>query len=67
MNLELFCLIQKFFFVYTDSEPWIAPLLILMFIAVTPLWFYIAARNPFTKAVLDYGWTPVILAMLISR
>ncbi|XP_012227281.1 solute carrier family 41 member 1-like [Linepithema humile] len=46
--------------------PWIAPTLIAFCVFVTPIWGYIAARNPFTKEVLDYGWTPVISAMLIS-
>ncbi|XP_011648303.1 solute carrier family 41 member 1-like isoform X2 [Pogonomyrmex barbatus] len=46
--------------------PWVAPTLIAFCIFVTPVWGYIAARNPFTKEVLDYGWTPVISAMLIS-
>ncbi|XP_050450148.1 solute carrier family 41 member 1-like [Cataglyphis hispanica] len=46
--------------------PWIAPMLIAFCVFVTPVWGYIAARNPFTKEVLDYGWTPVISAMLIS-
>lgn len=66
-TLALLSWIASLLYSAIDSAPWIAPILILLFIAVTPLWFYIAARNPFTKAVLDYGWTPVILAMLISR
>ncbi|KOC59360.1 Solute carrier family 41 member 1 [Habropoda laboriosa] len=50
----------------TEYAPWIAPILIAFHIVVTPLWGYIAARNPFTKEILDYGWAPVICAMLIS-
>ncbi|XP_012528561.2 solute carrier family 41 member 1 [Monomorium pharaonis] len=46
--------------------PWVAPTLIAFCIFVTPVWGYIAAKNPFTKEVLDYGWVPVISAMLIS-
>lgn len=56
---------NKYFFL--DHAPWIAPILITFCILVTPVWGYIAARNPFTKEVLDTGWTPVISAMLISR
>lgn len=50
----------------SDSQPWIAPSLIVFCVLATPIWGYVAARNPFTKEVLDYGWSPVILAMLIS-
>jgi solute carrier family 41 len=53
--------------VSSGYAPWIAPTLIIFCIFATPVWGYIAARNPFTKEVLDYGWTPVISAMLISR
>jgi len=52
---------------FLGSAPWAAPLLIAYCVFITPVWGYIAARNPFTKEVLDYGWTPVISAMLISR
>jgi hypothetical protein len=31
------------------------------------VWGWIAAKNKYTKEVLDTGWTPVISAMLISR
>ncbi|KZC12518.1 PREDICTED: solute carrier family 41 member 1-like [Dufourea novaeangliae] len=49
-----------------DYAPWIAPTCIAFHIVATPFWGYIAARNPFTKEILDYGWAPVICAMLIS-
>lgn len=50
----------------SDSMPWIAPTLIIICISLTPLWGYIAAKNPFTKEVLNDGWTPVVAAMIIS-
>ncbi|XP_066598302.1 solute carrier family 41 member 1-like [Prorops nasuta] len=46
--------------------PWIAPTIIVFCIFATPIWGYVAYRNPFTKEVLDHGWLPVISAMLIS-
>lgn len=30
------------------------------------MWAWIAAKNKYTKEVLDSGWTPVISAMIIS-
>ncbi|XP_053974247.1 solute carrier family 41 member 1-like [Hylaeus volcanicus] len=49
-----------------DYAPWIAPTCIAFHIIATPVWGYVAAKNPFTKEILDYGWAPVICAMLIS-
>ncbi|KAH0545729.1 solute carrier family 41 member 1-like [Cotesia glomerata] len=49
-----------------DNQPWIAPTMIVCCLLATPVWGYIAAKNPFTKEVLNYGWSPVISAMLIS-
>ncbi|XP_076620222.1 solute carrier family 41 member 1-like [Colletes latitarsis] len=49
-----------------EYAPWISPICIVFHIITTPVWVYIASRNPFTKEILNYGWTPVIYAMLIS-
>ncbi|XP_012136381.1 solute carrier family 41 member 1-like [Megachile rotundata] len=49
-----------------EYAAWIAPTLIAVHIVVTPVWGYVAAKNPFTREILDYGWVPVICAMLIS-
>lgn len=49
-----------------DYAPWISPTLIAFHILATPICGYVAARNPFTREILDYGWAPVICAMLIS-
>lgn len=38
----------------------------MLFIALLPLWFIIARRNPTTRQVLATGWEPVIIAMAIS-
>ncbi|XP_066997122.1 solute carrier family 41 member 1 [Anabrus simplex] len=48
------------------DEQWMAPILILIFVGLTPLWAWLAASNKYTKEVLTTGWTPVIMAMLIS-
>lgn len=40
--------------------------MIVCCLLATPVWGYVAAKNPFTKEVLNYGWSPVISAMLIS-
>ncbi|KOC59361.1 Solute carrier family 41 member 1 [Habropoda laboriosa] len=45
---------------------WVAPLVIACYVLVTPLWVWIAKRNKYTNDVLYSGWTPVMIAMLIS-
>ncbi|EGI64745.1 Solute carrier family 41 member 1 [Acromyrmex echinatior] len=65
-TLALLSWIASILYKAIGSAPWAAPLLIAYCVFITPVWGYIAARNPFTKEVLDYGWTPVISAMLIS-
>ncbi|XP_012280722.1 solute carrier family 41 member 1 [Orussus abietinus] len=65
-TLALLSWIASLLYNAIEYAPWIAPTIILFCILATPFWGYIAARNPFTKEVLDHGWTPVISAMLIS-
>ncbi|XP_046835002.1 solute carrier family 41 member 1-like [Vespa crabro] len=65
-TLALLSWIASILYHSIDNAPWIAPTLIFFCIVATPIWGYVAAKNPFTKEVLDYGWTPVISAMLIS-
>ncbi|XP_071863662.1 solute carrier family 41 member 1-like [Bombus fervidus] len=65
-TLMLLSGIASLLFKATEYAQWIAPMLIIFHVIVTPLWYYIAAKNPFTKEILDYGWAPVICAMLIS-
>lgn len=65
-TLALLSWIASILYHSIDNAPWVAPTLIFFCIVATPIWGYVAAKNPFTKEVLDYGWTPVISAMLIS-
>ncbi|KAK0162197.1 hypothetical protein PV327_008551 [Microctonus hyperodae] len=65
-TLALLSWIATLLYSAIDKQPWIAPTMIIFCLLATPVWGYIAARNPFTKEVLDYGWSPVISAMLIS-
>ncbi|XP_054721083.1 solute carrier family 41 member 1-like [Uloborus diversus] len=50
--------------VLTDN--WLAPCLIVLFVALVPIWVLISKRNKFTKQVLYTGWLPVISAVFIS-
>lgn len=37
------------------------------YVTLVPLWVYIAQKDKQTREVLYTGWTPVVLAMMISR
>jgi solute carrier family 41 len=50
----------------SGTQDWLAPLIIAGYILAIPLWVWIAKRNVHTKDVLYHGWTPVMVAMLIS-
>jgi len=45
---------------------WIAPLFIALFVVVLPFFIYIARKNEYTRDVIQKGWLPIIIAMLIS-
>ncbi|OQR71578.1 solute carrier family 41 member 1-like [Tropilaelaps mercedesae] len=46
---------------------WLAPTIIVFFMAVIPLWAYVSYHNPIVRPVLISGWTPVLGAMIISQ
>ncbi|XP_065350148.1 solute carrier family 41 member 1-like isoform X2 [Cloeon dipterum] len=48
------------------KQDWLAPLIISGYVLITPLWVWIAKRNKYTREVLYTGWTPVVIAMIIS-
>ena len=57
-----------FLWYFSESHTtWLAPLLLAIFMCLTPLWCYVAHKNKYTHEVLYSGWTPVIGAMVISR
>lgn len=45
---------------------WLAPILITMFLLILPFFLYVAKNNDYTRDVMDKGWYPIIIAMLIS-
>ena len=49
-----------------DSNPWLAPVIIVAYVLFTPFCFYLAKQNSLTEKVLYSGWTPVLIAMSIS-
>ncbi|KAG7472655.1 hypothetical protein MATL_G00110870 [Megalops atlanticus] len=49
-----------------EHSGYVNPLVCAFFMALTPLWVFIAHRVPSTREVLYSGWEPVIIAMGIS-
>ncbi|XP_071804398.1 solute carrier family 41 member 1-like [Asterias amurensis] len=47
-------------------QPWLAPCIILFFLMLIPIWVYLSHHNKYTHEVLYHGWSPVIIAMMIS-
>ncbi|XP_058791345.1 solute carrier family 41 member 1-like [Phymastichus coffea] len=65
-SLALLAWISTILYESIDKQDWLAPLIIASYVLVTPLWVWIAKKNKYTNDVLYTGWTPVIVAMLIS-
>ncbi|XP_050450141.1 solute carrier family 41 member 1-like isoform X2 [Cataglyphis hispanica] len=65
-SLTLLSWIATVLYESIDKQDWVAPLVIACYILVTPLWVWIAKKNKYTNDVLYFGWTPVMVAMLIS-
>jgi len=66
-SLALLSWIATILYESIDKQDWVAPLVIACYVLVTPLWVWIAKKNKYTNDVLYFGWTPVMVAMLISR
>ncbi|XP_012266035.2 solute carrier family 41 member 1-like isoform X2 [Athalia rosae] len=65
-SLALLSWISTILYEAIDKQDWLAPLIISCYVLVTPLWVWIAKKNEHTNDVLYNGWTPVMIAMLIS-
>ncbi|CAG0891016.1 unnamed protein product [Cyprideis torosa] len=65
-TLLLLSVVATMFYSTVGEYPWITPFCLITLLLSLPLWLYVASGNPHTRKVLIYGWTPVIVAMLIS-
>ena len=50
----------------TEGNAWLSPLLISLYLLLTPACCWLAWRHETTRDVLRHGWSPVILSMLLS-
>lgn len=65
LTLALLSYISAFFYSFR-TQWWLSPLVIFQFLALLPLWFCIAFKNPTVRQVVITGWTPILCAMSIS-
>lgn len=49
-----------------DVMPWLPYVIIVVALLFLPFWAYLASSNEYSKQVLNTGWSPVVIAMLIS-
>ncbi|XP_032892847.1 solute carrier family 41 member 3 isoform X1 [Amblyraja radiata] len=65
VTLSLLAAISSTLYQYADIT-YLAPAVCGLLITVTPVWLLIARRNSSSREVLQTGWQPVLVAMLIS-
>lgn len=65
-SLSLLSYVSTELYFCIGKQDWAAPLIIMGYISLIPLWVYIANKDKHTRQVLYTGWTPVVLAMMIS-
>ncbi|XP_035865267.1 solute carrier family 41 member 3 isoform X7 [Phyllostomus discolor] len=65
ITLSILAFVSNFFYKHKDNQ-FLAPLVCIGFMALTPVWVLIAKQNPPIMKILKFGWFPIILAMVIS-
>lgn len=50
-----------------DSYPSVLYLVALFCLCLVPLWVVVASKHPASQTLLQTGWIPVIIALVISR
>lgn len=56
-----------FFFTYNCTDTAVSTIIVTVMLAMIPLFSLIVWKNKHVKELLFAGWTPIILAMVISR
>ncbi|XP_050394026.1 solute carrier family 41 member 1 [Patella vulgata] len=66
ITLSLLSWVSVLLYKSLGKEVWLAPLIIVIFLLLTPLWVYISVKNKYVNDVIYSGWVPVLSAMVIS-
>ena len=64
--LVLVYLSKAAFNIPSEIQTWLLPLLIFLMVASAPFFFVIANRHEAVAPILRSGWSPIIIAMVIS-
>lgn len=64
----LLAVIAHSIYSYSENQrmPYLALVIILLFIGMLPVWMSVARNNPYTADVITTGWTPIVIAVFIS-
>ncbi|XP_063439871.1 solute carrier family 41 member 1-like [Mytilus trossulus] len=65
-TLSLLSGVSSFLFNAIGKQHWLAPSIIVLFLALAPIWIYISLKNKYSNEAIREGWTPVLSAMVIS-
>lgn len=66
VTLSILAWVANLLFEAIGKNHWLAPCIIAAFLLLLPVWCLVGVRNPYTKEVIQNGWTPVLAAMVIS-
>lgn len=66
ITLGLLAVISQGLFYCMEPYPYIAYLVCLFFLCLTPMWVILSFHHPESQKLLFSGWEPVITAMVIS-
>jgi len=66
VTLSLLAWLASLLWADLDKDKWLAPTIISFYLLVIPVFVWVSWRHSATRPIVISGWTPVLLAMLIS-
>lgn len=65
-TLSLLAGVSSLLFNAIGKQHWLAPSIIIIFLALAPIWIYVSVKNKYSNDAVCHGWVPVLSAMVIS-
>ncbi|CAF98255.1 unnamed protein product, partial [Tetraodon nigroviridis] len=66
LSLALLAGCSQFSFSIVDSYPSVLYLVTLFCLCLVPLWVAVASKHPASQTLLQTGWIPIVIALVIS-
>ncbi|XP_017777133.1 PREDICTED: solute carrier family 41 member 1-like [Nicrophorus vespilloides] len=67
VSLILLSTIAGLLYKIHDSHTWVLYMILGFYLLIAlPLWVFVVRKNEYTRPILTHGWTPVLVALLIS-